>query len=544
MALIERTWSGHAPSISVYWSYDTEKKICTVKWTCGPGHFNLSFFKFMVFLRHKDKNGNWPVSKKVIKALTNPDANGNFVNLWAIKTEQTASITLSDAFLKGQTQIGFGLYCSNKQDTGQACTENLDTATKVTDWEKITTSSNTPKLRLQDGYPYLNKNNVCALTNSLPVYWSVTGNAIKKMVMQIQEVWGSNDAANVSWVYSISAPKTYKANDIKGEGITITQCMHDGAVGPLLPRQWYDVTVAVATATESIATQWADDSKTFRVRTREESPDIYFALSGAATTTATIDWSAVFPTVRLGAPLYNLAYKLHDDTANIDVITGGVAAAADYSRQTSSGSFTISGLTIGHTYTVTADGGETQLDRVSIGNSFGCTFTAVTNPTLDAVWNMNDWSLVFGEGTSGKPSINIRIGTAPTGVWNITAYIGMVGNSGELTWLVSQVVSVGDNVIALTDATLDWIYQNINPTYSTYGFTLYVQINYSLPDGTLPGYDAKQYTMWFRGNMKTVHTGNNSDPTPRAKIWVGNGDGTAHRAIAWVGVGGIPRRTI
>lgn len=538
---ITDSWSGHIPSISVDWSYDPSTRKCTITWTCGPGFFRYTYFKFFVFFKYKRGKGDWPVTQRLLMKWENPDANGAYVDLWANKNTTSKTVTIPESITKNQTRIAFGFACSASEDGG-ACTENLNGATRKTDWQKIVTTSKTPKLILQPDYKYNNKNNICTLINALPVYWSCSSD-IKKMSMQIQEVWGSNDAANVSWVYSTSDPKTYE-NTVKFDNITITQCMHNGTVQALLPCQWYDVTVAVGTASEKMDDQWEDDAKTLRVRTREEPPNAYFSLSGAATTFATINWSAIFPIRGTGAPMYSLGYTLHDDTTNTDVTTVGVAAAADDSREASWGQFVITGLTVGHTYTITPNGGYTQLDRVGVGLCYGCTFTSVLNPTLDAVWNMDDGSLIFGEGSFAQPKVNVRVGTAPANTWNITAYLGIVGNNGQLTWFKSQAVSVGDNEILLDDAALDWIYQNINPTYSTYGFTLYVQINYNLPDGTLPGYDAKQYTMWFRGNMKVAHAGINATPTPRAKIWVGTGDGSAHRAICWVGVGGVPRRTI
>lgn len=539
MATVTASYSGHSPSVSATLTYDTETRKATVKWTCGAGYFKYHHFEFYIFMRYKRGKGDWPVSKKKIGGMRNPDV-FPYGDLWANKNEQSASITLSKTFVKNQTQIALGIDCSATEDGGN-CYSNFNGPTKASDWEKLNLSSKTPKVSLQSGYEYGGNNRVCTLTSALAIYWSVSGNAIKKMAMQIQEVWGPNDAANVSWVYSTSNPKKYTANDVKFDNIMISQCMHNGTVQALLPCQWYDVTVAVGTSSENMDDQWEDDSKTLRVRTREESPNISFSLSGAATTTATINWSSVFPTRGTGAPMYNLTYKLHDDTANTDITTGGTAAAADDSREASWGSFVLSGLTIGHTYTITPDGGSTQLDRIGIGIPTGCTFTAVAYPSLDAVWNMSDGSLIFGE-PNDNASINIRVGTAPAGIWNITAYVGVVYTNGQLVWLESKVVDAGDNTFNLSDDTLDRIYQNIYPNYPTYAFTLYVQINYSLPDGSLTGYDAKQYAMQFRGNMKTTHVGIGGTPH-RAKAWIGAAGGT-HRAIVWVGVGGVPRRVI
>ncbi|HAU86315.1 MAG TPA: hypothetical protein DCW90_12715 [Lachnospiraceae bacterium] len=540
MATIDISYSGHSPSISVDMTYDTATRKVTIKWTCGPGYFRYSYFEFYVYMQYKKGKGDWPKKKKKIGGMRNPE--GTYNDLWATKTEQTITATLPESFVKNQTYIALGIDCSATSDGGN-CYSGFNGPTRATDWEKITTTSKTPKVSLQAGYEYSGNKRVCTLINSLPIYWSVTGDGVVKCAMQIQEVWGSNDAANVSWVYSTSAPKKYE-NAVKFDNITITQCMHNGTLQALLPCQWYDVTVAVGTSSEKMDDQWEDDAKTLRVRTREESPNAYFSLSGAATTQAIINWSTTFPTRGTGAPMYSLGYSLHDDTTNTDVTTTGVAAAADDSREASWGQFVISGLTIGHTYTITPNSGSTQLDRVGVGLCYGCTFISVLNPTLDAVWNMDDWSLVFGEGSFAQPKVIVRVGTAPADTWNITAYLGIIAANGQLSWFKSQAVVVGDNEILLSDDDLDFVYKNINPTYSTYGFTLYVQINYNLPDGTLPGYDAKQYTMWFRGNMKVAHAGINATPTPRAKIWVGTGDGSAHRAICWVGVGGVPRRTI
>lgn len=538
MAEITKSYTGHSPSITVNWSYDPSTKKAKVEWTCGDGYFKFHYFEFYIFMRYKKGKGDWPVKKKKIGGLRNPgDDPSNWDDIWANKKTQTVTIKLSDAFIKNQTQVAFGIDCSSKED-GWSCYSNFNGPTKVTGWEKINASSKTPKISLQSGYEYGGNSHVCTLTNALPMHWSVSGTAVKKMAMQIQEVWGSNDEANVSWVYSTSNPKTYTKNNVTFDDITINKCMHDGTEQLLLPCQWYDVTVAVGTASEKMDDQWEDDSKTIRVRTREESPNVSFSLSGAASTSATINWSAVFPTRGTGAPLYNLTYKLHDDTTNTDVTTGGIAAVEDASREISWGSFTITGLTIGHTYTITADGGSTQLDRIGIGIPTGCTFTSVAYPSLDAVWNMSDGSLIFGE-PNDNASINIRVGSTPAGIWNISARIGIATSNG-VWWLDQKVVDAGDNTFALSDDVLDAIYKSINPSYS---FRLYVQLNYSLPDGTLPGYTDNNYEMGFKGNMKTTHIGISNTGAHRAKAWIG-AEGSARRAIVWVGVGGVPRRVI
>lgn len=538
MAIIEKSWDGHVPGISVTWTYDPDTRKATVKWKCSGGYFRYSWFRFNIFFRYKRGKGDWPVKSYKITGMENPGGE----NIWK---NGSGSRTFSLVAVKGQTQVAFGMYCSAVYDGG-SCTSNLgDGPTRVTNWTKIQQSSNTPRVYIPKAYRYLNAkdgfvtyNNICSLTNGIYVTWDVTGSNIKKMACLIQEKWGPNDAANLTWVYPTSSPKTYSGNGVLTDTFKIDKCLRNGVVGPLLPAQWYDITIAVATSSENIADQWDDDAVSIRVRTKEEAPTVVFTAAGPATNTVEINWSATFPTRGNGAPMYYINYKLHDDTTNTDITTTGVALAQDASQEVSSGKFTVTGLTIGHKYTITPNGGMTQLDGVSLGTIKGCSFTAASKPILERVWNMSDGTLVFGE-PGNDASVNIRVSGTAAGVWDIEAYIGIVQNN-TARWLDHKNVDVGDNVFKMSDAVLDAIYKAINPSSS---FTFCVQLNYKLPDGSLPGYTANRYTMYFKGNMKTAHVGVGSTGQHRAKVWVGAAGGTK-RAIVWVGVGGVPRRVI
>ena len=532
---IEKSWTGHSPEVSVNWSYDMVTQKVKVVWTCSSGYFKYSFFKFYIFFRHK-VSGKWTSKNYYIGGMVNPS--GVYNDIWA---SGSAEKKVPNSVVKNQTQVAFGMYCSAIEDGGN-CYSNLGGGpTVATGWTKLSLDSKTPTFYVLPDYRFkkgeTTYNNISILTNAIKTHWKVGGSVkIKKLACLIQEKWGSNDEANFTWVYPLDSPQTFDGDGVLEADLNLTQCLHGTVTSLLLPSQWYDIIIAVASATEKIADQWEDDSVSIRVRTREESPNVTFTPATAASTSVTINWSATFPTRGTGAPMNYINYSLHDDTAS--TTTTGVALAADDSQEVSWGQFTITGLTLGHTYTLTPSDGITQLDGIAIGGAYGCTFLAVAYPTLDAVWNMSDGSLVFGEPVNDA-SVNLRVGGTTAGVWSITASIG-INTSAGVSWVASKAVDAGDNTISLNDTALDIMYRNINPSLP---FTLYANITYSLPDGTLPGSITKNYTMYFKGNMKTVYAGRSiAAKAPRAKIWVGaNG---SHRAICWVGVGGIPRRTI
>ena len=78
MAIIEKSWDGHVPGISVTWTYDPDTRKATVKWKCSGGYFRYSWFRFNICFRYKRGKGDWPVKSYKIAGMENPGGE----NIW------------------------------------------------------------------------------------------------------------------------------------------------------------------------------------------------------------------------------------------------------------------------------------------------------------------------------------------------------------------------------------------------------------------------------------------------------------------------------
>lgn len=547
--ILTDTWSGHSPHIDIIWQYDTDTKQASVSWETSNGFFMYYFFKLYVFFTNDVTQDQAHVE---IGGMS-----GSGQNIWF---DGSSSTIVNDAILSGKTYVAFGAYCSAETDGG-TCGEHLGAGpTRITNYQKLQINSSTPRLSLHPDYIWTNgltkkpTPKVSKDTNRLEVHWTTAGDTvkIKKVVCKIEQ---NNNSKNYMWVYPVDKPLVlngdgetfgnFNLKDIKYNGKTLGRIIHNTS---------YKITVAVATETEDIKQKLATDSTSAVFRTRQEAPIITFTQKSFAGSSVKITWTGKFPTQNeytSGYKTYmeNLYYKLYDETTQKTITTKGVAweRPKDTTDPKYTGQFTIKGLTIGHKYTVTPYSGMTSKDGVKIGSGKGCTFTCASKPTIEAVYNMNDGSLVFGE-PEGSESITVEIDGSPAGLESckLNIYIPKektLSGTEDVYIVKDKDVKVGKNEVSLSLSALDTIYKNINPSDV---ITLNSIINFKVNTGGVSstGTDDSTDTMTFKGNMRTAKVGT-SNGIKRAKAWVGSTNGVPRRAIIWVGdSSNKPRRTI
>lgn len=524
--IVTARYSGHGPHISATLTYNVTTGKASVRWTCGSGYFMYNFFRFYLLFRKKDKNGNWPknslsynAGKQLIGGMS-----GNGQNIWKSGSASKTIKAPSDAL-----QFGFGIHCASP-----TCGSKFNNLHKNKGWYNLTQTTNPPEIEIKSGEQFMDSDGVTKVevskyTDKIIIQWSLSG-SIKatKVATAIQEI-GSGYAYQP---YPPSSPLKIPA---ASDGyLTFDIGNHNGTLGRLLPCTSYSISLAVASDTEDIAKQWLEDIVSDTFRTCEEPPSIYFESATSSGSSANVTWRSFSPTTGNVARLNYLKYTVRDDTIGADVITDYVLKdISDDAYNSYSGTFTINGLTPGHTYTVRPSEARTLYDMVAMGDTRSVSFRGAENPKLIRAYTVaSTGQLVFGE-PGDTPKLYIEV-TGSANTFDINLQVKANNNLVINTW-----INTGTTELNLDDATLDAMYKACNTNNI---IPLNFAIYYHLKGGGGDGSAAADWNMSMQGNAKTGKVGVGNTPR-RVKAWVGVGN-TPRRAVFWGGVGNSPRRTL
>lgn len=519
--------SSHRPAIYPKYKYDITTQKASVTWTASGGHFSYSYLQFGVRMRRK-VNGKWKYTNTLIGGMSG----ANYVEKW--RTSGSASKTVKYG---SNTQICFVARCSAGAEGGHCDAGWGSSWTRDTGWKNLLTETKEVKISIKDGeyhvreFDNVEHKSTSKYSNKIVVHWELEGLGCHKLVAAIYD---ANDNL-ISMPYTKDNPKAFSkatnSGDITFSGLTTAT--------------WYIIKIAVANTDvgESIADNWEDDCVEKKLCTREEAPYVYFKNGVSLGTTATVYFEAILPSVGWKRRLYSLAYTVHDDTTNTNVITNRyvfkeVESDVAVMNGNAYGTFTITGLTAGHDYTVTPTVGITTVHGIAMAQAYSTKIVGAIAPQITSITNSGS-NLIFGE-PDGNPRLDIGIsGTA--GVWTITLKAGTSISNGIVSNPIFSVNgTIGTNYCGLTDSALDTIYKTINSNSQT---TIYVSIEYYLTSGGgSAGTSYKSAVMTLKGNAKTSRVGINGVPR-RSKVWVGI-NGVPHRAVSWVGINGVPHRSL
>lgn len=531
--IISDSIKGHKPKVSARFSYNTDTQKASVSWICGGVYFKYTFFRFYIRMRRK-VDGKWKYTDTLIGGMSGPGGE----DIWKPKTKDwDEAKTVTKTVNKGaNTQCCFCIYCSAEKDGGSCDSGWGDGVTRVTDYYKLDAATPKPTLTLAEDNQYTDpvtgelEEDQSRWMNGLKVHWAIGGSETATSLAC--SLTRTSDKVVVDTPYSPTAP--LKLNNRKSGNITFSNIEKAGS--------WYLCRLAVAGDDEKLADKWDDDFRSKRFRTRDRDPYVYFENGSMSGTSLSFTYRSISITTNYRCKLATLRYQVRDDDTG-DIGTGYIIQnreAAEGTEDTYQGSYTITGLTEGHTYTVTPIADTCSLvNHVPMAAGYGVTVQGATPPAISKIYNMADGTLVFGE-PDGAPNIKVDL-TGTANAWSITMKIGTVIANNVVSNPVATVNAVvGTNTISLTDAMLDALYKTMSTNSDT---RVYVSIEYSLASS---GSNAsKQYgsnVMVLKGNAKTSKVGVAGKPR-RAKAWVGVA-GKPRRAVFWGGVAGKPRRTL
>lgn len=532
---ITDSMTGHKPKVSAKFKYDPNTEKASVSWICngGGGYFRYTFFRFYIRLRRK-VDGKWKYTDTLIGGMSGPGGE----DIWKPKTKNWDNAkTVTKTVKKGaNTQCCFCVYCSAQKDGGSCDSDWGGGVTRITDYYKLDAETPKPTLSLAEDYQYTDPitgeldENQSKWMNRLKVHWSITGT--EKATRLACSLTRVSDKVVVDTPYPVSSP--LKLDDKKSGDITFSNIEKAGS--------WYLCTLAVAGDDEKISDKWEDDFRSKRFRTRDWDPYVYFENGTMSGTSLSFTYRSISITTNGVCKLATLRYQVRDDDTGT-IKTGYIIKdreASEGTTDTYKGSYTITGLTEGHTYTVTPIADTYSLvNHVPMAAGYGVTVQGATPPILGKIYNMSDGTLVFGE-PDGSPNIKVDI-TGTANAWAITMKIGTtIANNVVSNPITTVNATIGTNTVKLTDAMLDTLYKTMSTNSNT---RVYVSIEYSLASSG--GSSGKQYgskVMTLKGNAKTSKVGVAGKPR-RAKAWVGVA-GKPRRAVFWGGVAGKPRRTL
>lgn len=521
--IIVHTEEGHSPWMSVDFKYDVDKKTASAVWTCSKGYFR--YYSFLFYIRFRRKvNGAWKYTQYKIGGM---EGTGN--NIWY-------SGSAAKVIDYGQnTQVAFCIYCSAEEDGGSCDSDwGSSTPTKVYGYVDLFNPSKDPSI-------YLDTSDRCIIgektattrtkyTDKLIIQWKLpasdTSDGVTKLACSL---YNSAGDTLIEELYTAAKPQTFSAR--KSGSITFKN-------GPEVSKT-YLVRLAVATEHEDIKKAWEDPVER-KFSTAEEHPDVTFSNAICDGTTATISYRSR-GVIRSSVKLLNLSYQLYDESTKKVIATKAILEDNDDTSAVAyRGTFTVSGLTPGHKYTVTPTNVTTLRDEKSANSVTGVTFSTAVPPQISTI-NNSGTDLIFGE-PNGDPSVKVAI-TGTADAYDITLKLGTGVSSNVATgvFYTNTSAKVGTNTCKLTDAMLDTIYKTMKTDSTT---TIYASIEYSLKGGATggSGKDSKSAVMTLKGNAKTCKVGV-SNNIRRAKAWVGVSN-KPRRAVFWAGVSNKPRRTL
>lgn len=519
--------SSHIPAIYPKYTYNITTQKASVTWTVASGHFSYSYCEFGIQMRRK-VNDKWKVTTTRIGGMSG----ANYEEKW-----HSGSATKTVKY-GNNTQIRFVARCSANAEGGHCDAGWGSSWTGDTGWKKLNTETKDVVITLNDKDKNVNEYNNVVYDNTskypqqIIAHWTLEGTGCNRLVAAIYD---SNDNL-IKVLHSYNDPLTFSKATNSGN-LTFTG---------LTSSTWYNIRIAVANTdlNEKLDADWEDDATVKAFMTREEAPEIYFKNGVTAGTSATVYFESVAPIKKTKHRLYCLAYTVHDDTTNKDVITNRYAFNEITSDKAVNnghayGTITITGLTAGHDYTVTPTKAITTSHGVSMARGYNTKITGAIAPKITNIFNVGS-DLIFGE-PNGDPSISVSIsGTA--NVWHITLKIGFsISNNIVVNPILIKGASVGTNTYKLDDTALDAIYKTMAKDSTT---KIYASIEYNLSaTGTSGNHSATSKTMTLKGNAKTCRVGVAGVPR-RAKIWIGRNGSAPARAVAWVGVAGEARRSL
>lgn len=508
----------HVPKIFPEYSYDIETGVATVEWTANGGYFNYEYLYFGIQFRRK-VDGVWKYTSYSL---------GGMEYSWVRYGKYSKTILYGS-----NTQVRFVAKCSaalyNNCDAGWGSDWSADSS-----WYNILSETKLPTLSLKyyhtredDGTV---KKTISAYDTKLYPQWSLTGQGAHKVQgalydkdMNLVEM---SDLREYSTEHN-TGYYSYKNLDVGS---------------------YYYFKIAVANnnaiPAEDINEQWEDSYVTKKFRTLEEAPYVDFYSGSSSGTSITFKFKAYYPSTQAKRRLKELAYTVHDDTTNKDVIVDqyhfkDLTSTEAVSNGNAYGTITVTGLTAGHDYTVTPTIARTVVDGIAMQKATSVSINGAIEPSITSIYNSGS-SLIFGE-PDGSPNVTVVL-DGTENVWSITLKIGTSISNGIVTNPVytSTKAKVGTNTCTLTDTMLDAIYKTINTSSKT---TIYTSIEYKLTsDSSVSGSAYKSKTMVLKGNAKTCRVGVSNKPR-RAKIWIGVSN-KPRRAVAWVGVSNKPRRSL
>lgn len=518
----------HRPAIYPEYKYDILTQTASVSWTAAGGWFRYSYLQFGVQMRRK-VNGEWKYTTTLIGGMLG----GNNANIWA-----TSGYAEKQVLYGSNTQIRFVVRCSSSAEDGYCDAGWGSTWTADTGWSNLLTETKNVKLTLKEGTAHLREYDnhqysiVSKYVTKIYVHWELSDLGCTRLVASIYD----NNGNLVASPYTVKNPLTFSSATNSGN-ITFSD---------LTTVTKYTIKIGVANTDvgEKLDDDWEDECTTKSFYTREEQPYIYFTNGTSLGTSATVDFECKLNSTGKRRRLYSLAYTVHDDTTDKDVITDKyvfdeMTSDIAVTKGNAYGTFTITGLTAGHDYTVTPSVAVTTVHGVSMKKAFSTTINGAIAPEISTISNSGT-DLIFGE-PDGSPTINVKL-TGTKDVWSITLKIGTSISSGIVTSPVVTLknASIGTNKCSLSDTALDAIYKTISTKSKT---TIYVSIEYKLASGGgSAGSSYKSATMTLKGNAKTSRVGISGTPH-RSKVWIGV-NGEVHRAVAWVGINGTPHRSL
>lgn len=457
--------SGHSPKVTANFSYDTSTQKAAVTWTVGSGSFKYKFFRFYIRMG-RQVSGEWKYTDTLIGGMSGSGG----TNIWK---DGSASKTVS---IGSNTRCCFCFYCSAKNDGGSCDSGWGDGVTKVTDYYNIKVETTKATLTLKSGTTWtdpvtkVNEAYISKYPDKITVHWATSGNAPKKLACNLTRI---SNSTVVATPYSTSSP------------LSLNGSTKSGDIEMKVPANGVNYTCKLAISSEetgeTIANQWSSDYSTQNFRSRDGDPTVYFENAVTSGSSVTFQYRSIYTTDNSYIPLATLKYKLTDTTTGTSTTNYIFQNRSSSQNGTDSykGSYTITGITLGHQYTVEPVADTCSLyNHVAMAKGYSASFMSVSAPTVGAITNDGN-DLIHGR-PEGAPAVNVVInGTA--NVWNITLKIGTGISNGIVTTesMVGTLSSavVGTNKINLSASALTKLEQAANGAPS---IRLYASIEYSL----------------------------------------------------------------
>lgn len=209
------------------------------------------------------------------------------------------------------------------------------------------------------------------------------------------------------------------------------------------------------------------------------------------------------------------SYSLNKAADNVYYKLSTSSSYTKIARNSSSGTFTVSGLNPNTSYTINflARNTSESTNKDATKSASGTTYDIGKISTLNNFVHGNNASVSITNPSGSALSLSMKIGS---------------------TTILTKTVSAGSNTIMFTDTQLDTIYKKYgNGNSVTATFTLTTANTYT---------NSKSCTITLNGNQKTIRL-NVSGTNKRGKLWI-NISGTNRRAVIWINIAGVWRRGI